>query len=130
MRHVERVVSRVLLWGGLLSIVAMTLGMGLYAKQPVGGVDVLRLRIVEHSVEDRAVPVFASLDGIAQGLGHRPVDPLAVTALGVVGLFLTPVAGVFVAILSFWSSGDRSYTLIATIVLAGLLLSFALGAAG
>ena len=96
MRHVERVVSRVLLWGGLLSIVAMTLGMGLYAK----------------------------------GLGHRPVDPLAVTALGVVGLFLTPVAGVFVAILSFCSSGDRSYTLIATIVLAGLLLSFALGAAG
>ena len=52
------------------------------------------------------------------------------TALGVVGLFLTPVAGVFVAILSFCSSGDRSYTLIATIVLAGLLLSFALGAAG
>lgn len=130
MRHVEHVVSRVLLWGGLLSIVVMALGMGLYVKHPTPGGDVLNLRITESPVEGLAAPVFTSLNGIARGLGRWPVDPLGVIALGVVGLLLTPVTGVLVAILSFWTNGDRRYTIIATIVLAGLMLSFALGAGG
>ena len=45
-------------------------------------------------------------------------------------LLLTPVLGVVVALVGFWTAGDRRYTVIAGIILVELVVSFLLGSAG
>jgi uncharacterized membrane protein len=56
------------------------------------------------------------------------MDPLAVTALGLVALMATPIVAVALAIPAFLRTGDRRYAVIAAIVLAMLVVS--LGVAG
>jgi uncharacterized membrane protein len=74
----------------------------------------------------RALDVFTSLADVRRALSQHPPDPLGVTALGLVCLLATPVAGVALAIPAFWRAGDRQYALIAAAVLAMLLVSAAL----
>jgi uncharacterized membrane protein len=121
---VERVVARLLAWGGLLSVSLMLGGLVVYVLQGQPHVhDVLA------AVRDRqaggAVDVFTSLGDLRRALRQRPLDGLALTTLGLVCLLVTPVAGVALAVPAFWREGDRQYALIAAAVLAMLLVSFA-----
>ena len=129
--RVEMIVSRVLFWGGLVSIVLMLLGLVGYAVRTTRDGDVLNFqRLVENREHARSTEVFVSLAAIGKGLRQRPIDPLAVAALGIVLLLLTPVLGVVVALVGFWTAGDRRYTVIAGIILVELVVSFLLGSAG
>ena len=68
---------------------------------------------------------------VLRGLRARPVDPLAVIALGLVLLLITPVVSVAAAIPAFLGEGDRQYAAIAGVVLSLLLTSLLLaGGAG
>ena len=126
---VERLIARVLLLGGLLSVSLMLGGLLFYAVQ--GHPESREIvRVVRNREAGRAVDVFTSLGDVRRALTQRPPDPLAVTALGLVCLMVTPVLGVAAAILAFWRVRDRDYATIACIVLAMLLLSFALAAGG
>ena len=124
---VERVVARALMWGGLLSVSLMLGGLAVYALQ---GQPHVRdaVGVVHHRQVGRARDVFTSLGDIRQALSERPPDALAITALGLLCLLVTPVVGVALAIPAFWREGDRQYALIAAAVLAMLLVSFTLAA--
>jgi uncharacterized membrane protein len=116
---VEHLVSRILLFGGLLGIALALLGLVLYAAH--GG--------FRHHVLDLRRPVgqppgvFVSVRQVIDGLTGRPIDPLAVSALGLVLLMMTPAVAVATALPAFWWTGDRRYALIALVVLAMLALS-------
>jgi len=118
---VERLVARVLLWGGLLSISLVLAGLVFYA---IAGHPNAR------EIVGRSVDVFASLGDVRRALAQRPPDPLAITALGLVCLLVTPALGVAAALVAFWRAGDRLYAGIAAGVLGMLVLSFALAAGG
>lgn len=121
----ERLVARVLLAGGLFAIALIVLGLGLYAGQ--GGFRLHVLRV------DRAVPgepgVFVSIRQVVNGMRRHPVDPLAVSALGLVLLMATPGLAVAVAIPAFVTARDYRYAGIASLVLAMLLVSLLLAGA-
>ena len=126
---VERVIARLLMVGGLLSVSLVLAGLVVYAAQ--GHPEAREMvRVVHNREAGRAVDVFTSLGDVRRALAQRPPDPLAVTALGLVCLLATPVLGVAAAGVGFWRAGDREYALIAGVVLAMLLLSFALAAGG
>jgi uncharacterized membrane protein len=121
----ERLVARVLLVGGVLGIAVIVLGLGLYGGQ--GGFRHHVLRV------DRAVPgepgVFVSIRQVVDGMRRHPVDPLAVSALGLVLLMATPGLAVAVAIPAFVAARDFRYAGIASLVLAMLLVSLLLAGA-
>jgi uncharacterized membrane protein len=126
---VERLVGRVLLWGGLLSLTLIAIGVLGYAAQ--GAPQVREIVRAVHAQERGPAPdVYTTLGQIDRALARRPPDALALAALGLVCLLATPVAGVAVAVAAFWRHGDRDYAAIAAAVLAMLLASFALAAAG
>jgi uncharacterized membrane protein len=122
---VERIVARVLMWGGLLSVSLVLGGLAIYALQgqpsPGGVAQSLRDQQAHHPVE-----VFTSLGDIRRALFRRPPDGLAITALGLACLLATPVTAVGLAIPAFWREGDRQYAVIAAIVLSMLLVSLVL----
>ena len=62
------------------------------------------------------------------GLGQG--DPLAILALGLIVLLLTPVARVAISIFAFARERDWLYVGITTLVLLILLMSFLLGRGG
>jgi uncharacterized membrane protein len=128
----ERLVSRVLLWGGAASVALMLVGLVLYVAHGgfhAGTADFER--IVRRREEGQPPVVFVSVREVARGVLHRPPEPLALIALGILMLVLTPVAGVATAIPAFARAGDRDYAIIATIVLGVLAVSFLLaGGAG
>lgn len=121
---VERAVARVLLWGGLLSVFLMLLGLALYAGQAHSHVREV-MRIVQNREAGRAVDVFTSLAEVSRALRQRPPEALAIATLGLLCLLATPVVGVSVAAVSFWREHDRRYALISAVVLAMLLVSLA-----
>jgi uncharacterized membrane protein len=116
---VEHLVARILLCGGLLGIGLVLLGLALYAGH--GG--------FRHHVLDLKRPagqppgVFVSVRQVVDGLRSHPIDPLAVSALGLVLLMITPAVAVATAMPAFWWTGDRRYALIALVVLVMLALS-------
>ena len=59
----------------------------------------------------------------------KPVDPLAVAAVGLLALLATPVAAVVVAFPLFLSEGDRRYAVISAILAAALIGSLLIGGA-
>jgi uncharacterized membrane protein len=126
---VERTVARVLLWGGLLSVSLMLAGLLIYAAQGQPHVREV-VRVVRNRQAGLAVDVFTSLHDVRRALAQWPVDALAVSTLGLLGLLATPVAGVFAAALSFWRHGDRQYAVVAAVVLAMLLVSLILAGGG
>ena len=123
----ERLVSRVLFVGGLVSITILVIGLAVYAA--AGGArgqatDVYRM--LTHEASGRPSAVYSTLGEIGRGLTRRPPDPLAVIALGLVVLAATPVVALAAAVVGFAREGDRDYAVIASIVLAVLLVSFTL----
>jgi uncharacterized membrane protein len=126
---VQHLVGRVLLWGGLLSISLVVAGLVAYAWQGAPHAqDIVRAVHVRQS--GPGLDVYTTLGEVRRALGQHPPDALALAALGLVCLLATPVAGVALAIAAFWQQGDREYTAIAAALLAMLLVSFALAAAG
>ncbi len=124
---VEHLVARVLLVGGLLGLALIALGLGLYAAQGGFHGHVLAL----HPPTTGAPPpgVFVSVRQIVVGLRQRPMDPLAVGALGLVVLMSTPGVAVTLAIPGFLLAGDGRFALIAGLVLTMLLVSLLLAGA-
>jgi uncharacterized membrane protein len=122
----ERSVSRVLFIGGIASIAVLVSGLLLYAVLGGGRQVVDAYRVLTHEAAGRPAAVYATLGEIAHGVTHRPPDPLAVIALGIVVLVATPVAALVAAVVAFARAGDRDYAVIAGIVLAVLLVSFTL----
>ena len=128
---IEPLIARVLFWGGLIGVVVMLAGLLLWAHQ--GGLQGQALevrRVARPGRSGHPADVFVSLSEVVGSLTTRPPDPLAVVALGVVLLLITPVVGVAVAIPAFLRVGDRRYAAVAGIVLSMLLanLLFAGGA--
>jgi uncharacterized membrane protein len=128
---VERVVSRILWWGGVASLALMLIGLIGHAAQ-VGvvseGFEIPRA--VGRGGAATSRHVFTSVAQVVAGLRHRPVDPLAVATVGLLALLATPVAAVVAAIPVFLSTGDRRYALIATLLAVALIGSLLLGGAG
>jgi uncharacterized membrane protein len=117
---VEQLVARTLMLGGLAGIALLLLGSGLYAAH--GGFHQGPLHLTRPS---GTVPpgVFTSVRQVVNGIRARPIDPLAVTALGLVVLMGTPILAVALAIPAFLRAGDRQYAAIAAFVLTLLLVS-------
>lgn len=117
---VEHLVARILLCGGLLGIGLVLLGLVLYGAH--GG---FRHHVLDVRRQPAVQPpgVFISVRQVADGLGRRPIDPLAVTALGLIVLMMTPAVAVIAAMPAFWWTGDRRYALVALVVLALLAVS-------
>ena len=128
-RTIDRLIGRILMVGGLVSIALMLAGLLIYAAHGHPQAREI-VRVVHNREAGRAVDVFTSLGDVRRALAQRPPDPLAVTALGLVCLLVTPVLGVAAAVVGFLRVGDRDYALIAGVVLAMLLASFALAAGG
>jgi uncharacterized membrane protein len=129
---VEWLIAQVLLWGGLLSGLLVLSGLVLYFVQ--GG---FQGHVIELHWQTRPgaaghpTGVFVSVREVLGALSARPADPLAIIALGLVLLLVTPVLGVAVAVPGFLRDGDRQYAGIAVIVLSMLLVSLLLaGGAG
>jgi len=128
---VERVASRVLFWGGALSVTLMLVGLiGYGVRSGFHGESLNVDRVLENREHGRAADVFVSVRGIRRGLGHWPVDPVALSALGMVMLFATPVLAVGLAVPGFVRQGDLRYGGISAVIVGVLVLSFLLGAAG
>jgi len=126
---VERIIARILTFGGLFSIALVLGGLVVWAAEGQPQAREI-VRVVHNREAGRAVDVFTSLSDVRRAIVQRPPDPLAVTALGLVCLLVTPVVGVAAAAVAFWRAGDRDYVAISSIVLAMLVLSFALAAGG
>jgi uncharacterized membrane protein len=128
---VERVVSRILWWGGVASLALMLIGLIGHSVQ-VGvvseGFEIPRA--VSRGGAATSRHVFTSVGQVVAGLRHRPVDPLAVATVGLLALLATPVAAVVAAIPVFLRTGDRRYALIATFLAVALIGSLLLGGAG
>ncbi len=121
-RSVEYLVARTLLAGGLIGIALILAGGALYALH--GGFHHHAVHLTRPG-DGRAPGVFTSVRQVVDGLRGRPMDALAVTALGLVALMATPIVAVALAIPAFLRAGDRRYAAIAAIVLAMLVVSLA-----
>ena len=115
--QMDRAISFVLRGGVLLSAGLLILGTLLYFARVQWGGARANLLSFPHSLGD----VFS-------GLGHG--DPLAILALGLIVLLLTPVARVLISIFAFARERDWLYVGITALVLLILLVSFLLGAGG
>ncbi len=117
-RQAELVISNVLRGGVLLSAAIILVGVVMfYARY--------------YATNGRGVvnrPFPHTLATVGQGLAHA--DPLAVVALGLLLLLLTPVMRVAVSIVAFMLERDWRYVVITTIVLIILIVSFLLGRGG
>ena len=131
MTAVERLVSRILWWGGVASIALMLIGLAGYAARvDIRGDGFQIPRRVERGQADPPPNVFTSVRQVIDGLRHRPIDALAITAVGLLALLGTPVVAVVAAIPAFLAQGDRRYALISTFLALALIGSLLLGGAG
>ena len=108
------VIGWVLQVGVIISSVIIVLGMGLYFLHPAGR---QQTTLMPHTLAQ----VFQ---------GVLLLQPAAIIALGLIILIATPVVRVAISILAFAFEHDRKFTVISTIVLLILLLSFLLGKGG
>src|SRR5262249_15608653 len=122
--QVEALVAHVLLWGGLVSIALVVVGLGLSASHEGFRSHSIDLsRVVRPGRHAHPADVFVSLGEVYRGVTAHPIDPAATIALGLIVLLATPVLGVAVAIVGFLAAGDRQYAAVAAIVFAMLVLA-------
>lgn len=127
MKAAEILASRMLFWGGVLSVALMTLGITGYAVR--GGLKpelVAEARRAEVTMGARSPDVFVSLTEVGRALGRWPVDPLAVVASGILLLLVTPAVSVASVLVVFLRAGDRRYAGVALMLLVALLVSLVL----
>jgi uncharacterized protein len=115
LRQAELVISQVLRGGVLLSAAIIAIGIVWFY---------LQMAITGHA--NLTYPT--SLPGIVQQLAQG--EPLAVVALGLLVLLLTPIVRVAISILVFALERDWLYTIITVVVLLILLVSLLLGRGG
>lgn len=115
--QMDRIISFVLRGGVLLSAGLLILGALLYF-----------VRVLWDGAPANPLTFPHSLGDVFSGLGHG--DPLAILALGLIVLLLTPVARVAISIFAFARERDWLYVGITTLVLLILLVSFLLGRGG
>ena len=131
-RQLEVLIGRVLFWGGLLSILVVVTGFGwhLLRAETVGNYDLVAevTGASSVSVGNHAPGVFVSGAQIIEGLRRRPVDPLAIIALGLVMLLATPVLAVALAVPAFAVIRDYRYLVISLMILCILAAGFLIGA--
>ena len=109
MRRAEILASRILFWGGLLSIALMVIGMW---GVPVGTWGA-----------PGAPHVYTSVGEVVAALAQRPVEPLAIVASGILLLLVTPFASVLAVFVVFVVAGDRKYAGVAAVLIGALLMS-------
>jgi uncharacterized membrane protein len=115
--QMDRIISVVLRGGVLLSAGLLILGAALYLVRVLWGGAPAKPLSFPHTLGD-----------VFYGLGHG--DPVAILALGLIVLLLTPVARVLISIFAFARERDWLYVGITALVLLILLVSFLLGAGG
>ena len=136
MRRAEILASRILFWGGLLSIVLMVIGMwGVPVgdqptwgapgapqaphERPAGGAT----GPLERPVDANPRVVYTSVAEVVAALARRPVEPLAIVASGILLLLVTPFASVVAVFVVFVVAGDRKYAGVAAVLIGALLVS-------
>ena len=118
LRQTELVVSYVLRGGVILSAAVIALGVVLfYVEYLAGRITVAAAQAFPHSFGGELAALRAG-------------SPVAVIVLGLLLLLITPVTRVAVSIVVFALERDRLYTVITTIVLLILLISFLSGRGG
>jgi len=128
MTAVERIVSRILFWGGAVSVAVMLIGLASYAvRVGVQGEALSVGRGVQSREAGDAPHVFISVRRVVEGLRHRPMDPLAIAAVGILALLATPVAAVVVAVPIFFATYDKRYGVVATVLAVALIGSLLIG---
>ena len=126
MRTAEILASRILFWGGVLSILFMTLGIVGFAVR--GGLKpkfIAEARRAEARGDERAPDVYTSVGEVVRTWRQWPVEPLAVVTTGILLLLATPFVGVVAVFVVFVVRGDRRYAGIAAVLIAALLVSVA-----
>ena len=123
-RQVELLISGLLRVGVLVSLVLVVIGSVLtFWHNPS--------YLTDASETDKLTSVAATfphtLADVLSGIAH--MNGAALVMLGLLLLIATPVMRVAVSIVGFAYQGDRTYVIITSVVLALLLLSFALGRA-
>jgi uncharacterized membrane protein len=128
-RKLELLVGRILLWGGLLSMLVVLTGfaLNLWKGSPQGNEAIVR-DITGHALQGETPHVFVSGAQIIRGLRASPMDPLAIITLGLVVLLATPVASVMLAVPAFAAIRDYCYLVICLIILGILAAGFFIGA--
>jgi len=128
MNRAERAAARVLFWGAVVSIAIMTCGLVTAGRAPRAGLDIsLHELRGEHRERESTADTVTSFHQVARGLAHRPMEPVAVIALGVLSLLVTPIAAVAATIPAFLMEGDRRYAAISTFLLLALLTNLWFG---
>ncbi len=122
MKHVEVLISWLLLGGVVLSMGTVLLGLVLmFVHHPdyfKSAADLQRLTAPGAAFPSTPGSIAR---GVLAGQGQ------AVVALGLLLLIATPILRVAVSMLAFALQRDRTYTLICAVVLVVLLISFLLG---
>ena len=111
MRRAEQWAARVLTVGGLAGVGLMVVG------------------VLLSSIGSATPSKIVTVGQIAHALGHRPIDPAGLSALGTIVLFVTPMVAVGCAGAAFYLDRDRRFALVSGIVVAVLWLSLWLGRA-
>jgi uncharacterized membrane protein len=126
--QVELLISELLRWGVLVSLVLLALGTVLcfvqgtdYGQAGGNAADLHRL-ITREDCFPLSVSWF--FDGLVRFQGQ------AIIVTGLALLIATPVLRVFVSIFAYVAEKDRTYVVITTIVFLFLVVSFVLGKAG
>lgn len=105
--RIDRWVRFVLVWGMVLSVSVMVIGLLLYAASPDG-----------HEEVD------LSLQAIAQGI--MELNPIAVIDLGIVMLIATPLTRVLTALAVFIIDREARFIVVSLIVLAVIAVAILL----
>ena len=130
-RKLEILVGRVLFWGGLLSILIVCAGFGLHLLSGAAQEDHdLIAEVTGPSAASSGGPapgVFVSGADVIQALRRRPIDPLAIIALGLMLLLATPVLALAMAVPGFAVMRDYRYLMISLLILAILAAGMLVG---
>lgn len=106
--RIDRWVRVVLVWGMVLSISVMLVGLLMYAFSPNGHEE-----------------VALSLEGIVQGIVSG--NPIAVIDLGIVLLIATPLSRVLTALAVFLVDREVRFVLVSLLVLAVIAFAILVG---
>jgi uncharacterized membrane protein len=123
-RTAEVLAVRILFWGGVLSMVFMTLGIVGFAAR--GGLTPERVAESRREASREAArppDVFVSFVQVGRALSRWPVEPLAVAAVGILVLVVTPFVGVVALCVVFAAAGDRRYAAVTALLVGALLVS-------